>query len=391
MNNDVTSPDKVKELLTITERLNHIRDLDSLLDNILYNARIFTNADAGSIYLKDGDNLIFSYTQNETIAKKDKLHNRMIYSNFKVPINTSSISGYVAEKGEPLNISDVYDINDSLPFRFNKKFDDISGYRTESVLTVPLKTSREEIIGVMQIINAMDKDKKVIAFNDDDQLFVSFFANNASIAIERAKMTREIILRMIRMAELRDPKETGNHVNRVGAYAIEIYQHYAEKKGIKTKDIKKFIDILRIAAMLHDVGKVAISDTILKKPGKLTEEEFEIMKTHTISGEELFRDKVSDLDGISSDIAVSHHEKWDGSGYPRGLKGEEIPLGGRIVAIADVFDALISSRVYKDAWTEEDVLKYMREQAGKQFDPELIDSFLSIIDVINAIRNKYKE
>jgi len=243
----------------------------------------------------------------------------------------------------------------------------------------------------MQIINAKDKDEQVIPFDENDKLFVSFFANNASIAIERAKMTREIILRMIRMAELRDPKETGHHVNRVGTYAIEIYQHYAEKKGFDKNEIKKYKDILRIAAMLHDVGKVAISDTILKKPGKLTDEEYNVMKTHTLSGEQLFDDKVSELDVISSEIAISHHEKWDGTGYPKGLKGEETSLGGRIVAIADVFDALISTRVYKDAWTEEDVLLYMKEQAGKQFDPELIDSFFSILDVINAIRNKYRE
>ncbi len=391
MNNDIANIDKVTELLSITEKLNHIKDLDSLLDNILFNARLFTHADAGSIYLKDGENLIFSYTQNETVAKRDKSHNRMIYSSFKVPINTSSIAGYVGSTGEPLNIDDVYEIDASLPYQFNKKFDVISDYRTKSVLTIPLRTSRQEIIGVMQIINAKNKKEQVIPFDENDKLFVSFFANNASIAIERAKMTREIILRMIRMAELRDPKETGHHVNRVGTYAIEIYQHYAEKKGFDKNDIKKYKDILRIAAMLHDVGKVAISDTILKKPGKLTDEEYNVMKTHTLSGEQLFDNKVSELDVISSEIAIGHHEKWDGTGYPKGLKGEETSLGGRIVAIADVFDALISTRVYKDAWTEEDVLLYMKEQAGKQFDPELIDSFFSILDVINAIRNKYRE
>lgn len=392
-NNDVTNIDKVKELLDITEKLNHIKDLDSLLDNILHNARVFTNSDAGSIYLKDGNNLIFSYCQNDTIALQDKQHNRMIYSSFPVPIDKSSISGYVAATGKSLKIDDVYEINKDLPFSFNRNFDQLTGYKTQSMLTIPLKTSIEETIGVMQIINAKDEDdnKTVVPFTEDDNMFVSFFANNASVAIERAKMTREIILRMIKMAELRDPKETGAHVNRVGAYAIEIYQRYAENRGIDKNEIKKYKDTLRIAAMLHDVGKVAISDLILKKPAKLTDEEYDIMKTHTEYGALLFSDKVSDLDKISAEIAVSHHEKWDGTGYPKGLKGTDIPLGGRIVAIADVFDALISKRAYKEPWSEADVLNYMATQAGSQFDPELIEAFISIFGVISAIRNKYQE
>jgi HD-GYP domain-containing protein (c-di-GMP phosphodiesterase class II) len=150
-------------------------------------------------------------------------------------------------------------------------------------------------------------------------------------------------------------------------------------------------DVLRIAAMLHDVGKIGIPDVILKKPAKLTDEEYEVMKTHTSLGADLFINIFNEVDQMSRDVAVCHHERWDGKGYPRGLAGENIPLAGRIVAIADVYDALMSKRVYKSAWDEEDVIKYLREQAGNQFDPELIDIFISVYDIIKAIRNRYSE
>lgn len=401
----LTNKRKISELLQITENLNHVKDLDSLLDNILYEARKFTNADAGTIFLVDGDKLKFSYFQNDTLEKRTATSNQFIYSIFEVPINDNSIAGYVALSGKPLIINDVYQIRDDVPYSFNSYFDKIFDYKTVSTLTVPLITSRQNVVGVMQIINAMDGDGNIIPFNEDDKMFVSFFANNASVAIERAKMTREIVLRMIKMAELRDPKETGNHVNRVAAYSIEIYDRWAKKKNMPLQEIKKTKDALRIAAMLHDVGKVAISDTILKKKDRLTEEEFNIMKLHTIYGARLFENSMSEMDMMSKEIALNHHEKWDGTGYPglikdifsddinfgRGKKGEKIPIYARIVALADVYDALISERVYKNVWGDEETKQYILSQKGKHFDPEVVDSFFEIYDVIVAIRKKYSD
>ncbi len=396
---------RLSDLLKITEDLNHVKDIDALLDKILYEARQFTNADAGSIYLREGDRLQFSYVQNDTLASRDPAANKHIYSTQSIEISDKSISGYVAQTGKPLLISDVYELEEDVPYRFNRSFDEKSNYRTKSILTVPLVTSRQAIIGVMQIINSRNKNGVIKAFSKNDMMYVNFFANNASVAIERAKMTREIILRMIRMAELRDPKETGNHVNRVSAYAIEIYEKWAQNKGIERTVIKKVKDTLRISAMLHDVGKVAISDTILKKPGKLTDPEYAVMKTHTLSGARLFDEAASDWDALAAEVALTHHERWDGKGYPgniedvwsenhvmsSGLAGEDIPISGRIVALADVYDALISKRVYKDAWDEDEVLAYLRQQAGTQFDPDVVEAFLSIYDVIRAIRDKYAE
>ena len=396
---------RLSDLLKITEDLNHVKDIDALLDKILYEARQFTNADAGSIYLREGDRLQFSYVQNDTLASRDPAANKHIYSTQSIEISDKSISGYVAQTGKPLLISDVYELEEDVPYRFNRSFDEKSNYRTKSILTVPLVTSRQAIIGVMQIINSRNKNGVIKAFSKNDMMYVNFFANNASVAIERAKMTREIILRMIRMAELRDPKETGNHVNRVSAYAIEIYEKWAQNKGIERTVIKKVKDTLRISAMLHDVGKVAISDTILKKPGKLTDPEYAVMKTHTLSGARLFDEAASDWDALAAEVALTHHERWDGKGYPGNIEdvwsenhvmsnvlaGEDIPISGRIVALADVYDALISKRVYKDAWDEEEVLAYLKQQAGTQFDPDVVEAFLSIYDVIRAIRDKYAE
>jgi HD-GYP domain-containing protein (c-di-GMP phosphodiesterase class II) len=395
--------DNISEILKINETISQIKDVDSLLDRVLLEARAITNADAGSIYLLKRGKLTFEYVQNDTLMKKDRSSNRYLYTKQEIEINNNSISGYVASNKKPLVIDDVYKLKDNVPFTFNRSFDQSASYHTQSMLTVPLITGSDKITGVLQIINAMNKRGKVIPFSKEDEILVSLLANQAAVAIERAKMTREIILRMIKIAELRDPRETAPHVNRVGAYSIEIYQQWALKHNIPEKEIRKMKDILRIAAMLHDVGKVAITDAILKKKGPLNEKEFDYMKLHTVYGARLFRDSNSDWDDMATEIALNHHEKWDGNGYPghienifsddvsigKGKKGKEIPLTARIVGLADVYDALMSQRAYKDSWGEKEVLNYIETEKGKHFDPELVEAFMDIYDVIQAIREKY--
>jgi response regulator RpfG family c-di-GMP phosphodiesterase len=395
---------KVAAILTITEALNQIKDIDSLLDRVLLEARCFSQADAGSIYLVEYQKLRINFVQNDTLMQKES-GKKYLYQNHTLDINDQSMAGYVALTKKPLIIADAYGIDENVSYKFNRSFDELAAYRTRSVLTVPLITSYGKLIGIMQIINAMDENKNVIPFSREDELVVSYFANHAAGCIEKAKMTREIILRMIKIAELRDPEETGGHVNRVGAYAIEIYSAWALNNRVPENEINKIRDILRIAAMLHDVGKVAISDLVLKKNGPLSNDEFTQMKGHVIMGARLFKDSTSDWDDMAAEIALNHHEKWDGTGYPGkiadifakdcnpgpGKKGLEIPLVARIVALADVYDALTSERIYKDCWPEEKVLRYIQQQKGKQFDPELVDVFFSIRDVIRAIKNKYSE
>ncbi|MBI5529752.1 MAG: GAF domain-containing protein [Deltaproteobacteria bacterium] len=403
---------RLQEVIRLGLELAEVRDVDLLLEHVLDAARRFVAADAGSIYVKDGDLLHFRHAQNDTLSGRLEPGKKLIFTTFSVPINSRSISGYVAESGQPLNIADVDRLPEGVPYSFDRHYDELSRYRTRSMLTLPLKTNRGKIIGVLQLINAKDEAGGVVPFDDELMPFVRHLANNAAIAIGRAQLTRTTILRMISMAELRDPKETGAHVNRVGAYSVEIFEAWARKKGLPRHEIDSTRDALRMAAMLHDVGKVAISDLILKKPGRFTEEEFAIMKEHTLLGARLFLDSQSELDELARDVALNHHERWDGRGYPghvevetgkplpgragedgraRGKEKEEIPLLGRIVAVADVYDALCSRRVYKQAWGEDEVLKEMREQAGRQFDPEIIDVFFESLDVMRSISHRYPD
>jgi PAS domain S-box-containing protein len=170
-------------------------------------------------------------------------------------------------------------------------------------------------------------------------------------------------------AEYRDD-DTAEHTERVGAIVAEI----AAELGLGHEQVA----LLREASPLHDVGKLAISDTILLKPGKLTELEYEVMKTHAARGACLLATADAPVLQLAADIAASHHERWDGGGYPSGLAGEEIPLAGRIVAVADVFDALTHDRPYKDAWPLERALEEIRRGAGSQFDPAVVDAFLAV-------------
>lgn len=381
---------KLNTVMLLGVELTEVKDVDVLLERILFEARQLTNADAGSIYIKETDKLQFSYTQNDTQQKKLPPGKKLIYATFSIPINNQTISGYVANTGEALNIPDAYQLTSGLPYSFTSSYDDLSGYRTQSMLTFPLKTNRGDTIGVLQLINAKDSRGKVVPFSKKDGPLILHFANMAAVAIERAQMTRAMILRTIRMAELRDPKETGAHVNRVASYAVAIYEVWAGKYKVPNDVINKNRDILRMAAMLHDVGKVAIADAILKKPGRLDDAEREVMKQHTILGARLFSDRYSEFDEAAAIVALNHHEKWDGTGYPgfvgvndgkalpgyengdgtaRPKKGEEIPMFGRLVALADVYDALGSRRAYKERWDEDQVLEELRACSGTYFDP----------------------
>ena len=402
--------ERLREIIRLDTEIATVQDLDILLERILTEARKITNADAGSIYIRDKDDLIFSYVQNDTLQKKLPPGKKLIFSTFRVKINTKSISGYVAATGETLNIPDVYKIDKDAPYSFDSSYDKLSNYKTTSMLTVPLKDTSDQVIGVLQIINKQDSNGNVVPFNDEDVVISLHFASTASMALQRARLTRALILRMIQMAELRDPKETGSHVNRVAAYSTEIYERWAKKNGLSKEEINKKRDVLRMAAMLHDVGKIAISDVILKKPGRFTEEEREIMKAHTYLGARLFIDRQSEFDEVAMIVALTHHENWDGTGYPGHidietgrpiktdkngnaipLKGEEIPIYGRIVAVADVYDALSSKRVYKDAWDEKQVLEELKKLSGKKFDPEVVEIFFEALDVIRSISRRYPD
>ena len=180
----------------------------------------------------------------------------------------------------------------------------------------------------------------------------------------------EAFQRLAVLAEFRDT-DTGEHTVRVGDLASEIATELGETKV--------WVQQLRLAARLHDIGKVSVPDSILLKPGPLTPAEFEVMKTHTTIGASILAGSSSPLIQLASTVALCHHERWDGSGYPAGLRGADIPLGGRVVTVADVFDALTSHRSYKHAWSPLEAIKFIRSATGTQFEPRVVDAFLRVM------------
>ena len=192
----------------------------------------------------------------------------------------------------------------------------------------------------------------------------------------------QVVRRLGRAAEYRD-NETGLHIIRMS----KISELLAKSLGWSPADC----ELMLHASPMHDVGKIGVSDAILLKPGKLDPEEWEVMKTHTTIGAAILDDGDSDLLRLARVIALSHHEKWDGSGYPHGLAGEAIPLPGRIIAVADVFDALTSSRPYKKAWSVDEAVAYIRDNAGTHFDPEVVAHFSQCLPEILSIWERYRE
>ncbi|KMY68206.1 hypothetical protein AAU61_00295 [Desulfocarbo indianensis] len=395
------SPPLLAKLTALSGDLSATHDLDLLLNRILSEARELASAEAGSIFLLQEGRLRFCYVQNDLLYPGSAPARQ--YVGEEMAVDQSSLAGFAAATGETLVIDDVYLLGPERPYVFNRSFDEASGYRTRSMLVAPLTTSQGRNVGVLQIINAKNAQGEVVPFGEREKLWVKFYAHHAAMAVERAQLTRELILRMISIAELRDPQETGAHVNRVGGYAAEIFEAWATARGAGAEEIKKRKDLIRVAAMLHDVGKVAVSDNILKKPGRLDAAEFQAMQYHTVAGARLFKETGSELDSVARDIALNHHERWDGKGYPgrlpgleatwrgpaTGKKGEESPPEARITALADVYDALTEARSYKEAWPESRVLDLINQERGAQFDPEVVDAFFAVYDLIQLVRGRF--
>lgn len=231
-----------------------------------------------------------------------------------------------------------------------------------NITIIPIKNDKEIIIEYMWIINDLTE-----LFNLNEEI---------------QSTQKEIIYKMGEIGETRS-KETGNHVKRVAEYSELLALLY----GIDEKEA----NLLLVASPMHDIGKVGISDSILKKPAKLTDEEYAIMKEHSMIGYNILKDSKRDILKAAAIVAKEHHEKYDGSGYPCGLKGEEIHIYGRITALADVFDALGSERCYKEVWKDEKIFQLFRDEKGKHFDPKLVDLFFDNIDKFIQIRERYSD
>jgi putative two-component system response regulator len=205
-------------------------------------------------------------------------------------------------------------------------------------------------------------------------LSLEHLVREQTLAIRRAQ--EETIVRLVRASMLRD-EETGAHIRRTGLYSAVI----AESIGWSSEQV----DLIRMAAPMHDVGKIGIPDSILRTPGKLTDSQYEIMKRHAVIGARMLSGTEVPLLKMAREIALSHHERWDGRGYPRKLAGEEIPVAARIVAIVDVYDALTHDRVYRPAFSEEQAMTIMNDGRGQSFDPELFSHFTDVLEEIRCI------
>lgn len=298
----------------------------------------------------------------------------------RVPFGSGFV-GYSIKSGEPLLIEDA-----AADYRHHADHDRKTNYETRTVITVPFVGNDGHILGAYQAVN---KQSSAGAFTRRDLEYLTLAASYAGKSLESVMLheeiiatQREILLTMGEIGESRS-KETGNHVKRVAEYSYLL----ALGMGLDPEQA----DLLKMASPMHDIGKVAIPDNVLQKPGKLTKEEFELMKEHTEIGYQLLNKSGRRLLQHAARIAHEHHERWDGSGYPRGLQGEEIDLYARITAVADVFDALGSERVYKPAWELDRILALLQEESGSHFDPQIIDVFMQQLPAILAVREQYTD
>jgi HD-GYP domain-containing protein (c-di-GMP phosphodiesterase class II) len=389
---------RTESLNRLASDLGSLQDLDTMLLRVLQEARATFRCEGGSLLLAESGRLRFRMASSGTSQSVEDVLLHSGEASF-LAIDRNSLAGAAACDGLVV-IRDAYDLPPDAPYHFNQEFDRRTGFRTRAVLAVSMRSSQGELLGVLQLLNpdagSSDHDGE---FAEDDVKLAVHFAGLASMAIERSGMTRALVLRMMRLAELRDPKETGAHVRRVSEVASRLYVAWARAHGLAEREILDRLDQLRPAAMLHDVGKVGIDDAILKAPGKLTPEQRRIMEQHTRIGAATLLGVRTAMDPAIRDVTLYHHARWDGTGYPsrieiidtlRGLgidasevpepKGEAIPIFARVVAIADVFDALMSRRAYKDAWPVDAVRKEFESSGGSHFDPELVQLFLADFD-----------
>ncbi|MDR6878963.1 HD domain-containing phosphohydrolase [Bacillus sp. 3255] len=302
--------------------------------------------------------------------------------------SSAGLVGYAVTHDKAVFIDDAYTNEEYKEYLQNGalRTDQQTGYRTKALMVIPFRNSQGEIMGAYQAINKLTACEQ---FSDKDMEYLTLASSYAGKSLESALLTneieetqKEIIFRMGEIGESRS-KETGNHVKRVAEYSYLL----ALGLGMSQEEA----ELLKMASPMHDIGKVAIPDSVLNKPGKLTDEEFRLMQNHTLIGYNLLKNSNRHILKTAAIVAYEHHEKWNGRGYPRGIQGEDIHIFGRITAIADVFDALGSERVYKKAWELERILQLFREERGEHFDPAVVDTFFQQLPDLLRVREQYAD
>jgi HD-GYP domain-containing protein (c-di-GMP phosphodiesterase class II) len=375
--------DILKGLMQVGIHLSSLRDRRKMLDMILHEARTVARAEAGSLFVQRQQRLRFVAAQNDRLG--DGALSK-VFLDREIPATSNSLAGFVASTGQVVNIPDADAIDPDAPFRLNRDFDHASGYHTKSVLAIPLNRPDGSCVGVLQLLNRLDEEGQVVPFPNAEGSGILSLASMAAVTIHNALLQEDLkaahldtIIRLSVVVEHRD-NATAQHIRRISRTARLI----AEAMGLDHRQA----ELIECAAPMHDIGKVGIPDCILHKPSPLTPEERQSVQQHTLIGADILGHPQNELIAMAHDIAISHHERWDGRGYPHGLEGREIPLSGRIVCLADVFDALLSRRCYKNAYSIETVRDILRSERGKQFDPAVVDAYFraeaAILDAYEA-------
>lgn len=358
-----TKSDPLISLVKIGRSITAQTDINVLLKVIAEETKVAMEADRCTVFLLD----------QKTNELWSKVALGMDSQEIRFPVD-KGLAGYVVRSGESINITDAY--NDS---RFNPDVDKTTGYKTKTILCMPIKNNNQEIIGAFQVLN-----KKNGVFTKSDEDLLVAIGGSASIALENAQLFEQqkelykeqkllfesFINTLAASIDARD-KITAGHSTRVKLYAMLMVDALNLDK--KTKEI------IEKAATLHDIGKIGIRDSVLQKEGKLTDEEYKHIQEHVQITHNILQQICTNEDFKQiSEIACSHHEKYDGTGYYRHLKGEEIPYGGRILAVSDVFDAITSKRHYRDKMPIVNVIDILLKGAGSHFDKNLVEVFLTI-------------
>ncbi|MFQ5769673.1 MAG: HD domain-containing phosphohydrolase [bacterium] len=499
LKNNIDLEEQIKKLNTIGIALSSEHNLNNLLELIVKEARNFTNADGGSLYIKEKGKLNFLVAQTESLEKRNNKNKS--FKSFYLPLTKESIAGYVAVTGESLNIEDVYDLPPNVEYRVAKRFDSMSGYRSKSMLVVPMRDHTNEIIGVLQLINSLNSHGQIVPFKPEYESLILSLASQAAVAIRNVKLIEEIknLFRSLvrysaKAIDARSP-HTAGHSGRVAKYSVRMAKAINEETDGRLGNIyftREEIEELRMAGWLHDIGKIGVKEHVLEKSNKLTDDQIEVIIErfenikqwiysrflqdkiklltngyyHSTTLEELESKMTSELadtdaflefikrinkpgfmkeedkiklkniaeksyinnagkkckyltqkeyinlsikkgnlnDGEYKEIqshvehtlsilnkipftkdlknipkhAAAHHEYLNGTGYPNGLKGDEISIQSRIMCIADIFDALSAAdRPYKKAIPLQKSLDILNEEvkAGK-LDGDIVELFI---------------
>ncbi len=368
-------PQVLHSLLQIGVNLTAVEDLPKMLDMILQEVRKLASAEGGNLYiLHKGGRLRLAVAQNDRVSSREV---KELLLNKELPLTNDSLAGFVAASGEETNIPNSYVLPNGTPFRINREFDSDTGYRVKSILAIPLRCPDGRRIGVLELFNHIGQGGKIEPFEDTKNNAVRSLASMAAVTIHNALLQEQLktahldtIIRLSVAAEFRDD-ETAGHIRRVTHASTLI----AKQMGLTAKQV----EVIRFASPMHDLGKIGIPDSILQKPGRLDDAERKVIQEHPVIGTEILGDPLNDVMDAARAVALTHHERWDGKGYPHGLKGENIPIIGRVVGLADVFDALVSKRCYRDAMSLDKALEIIRDEEGKQFDPDVVKGFFECL------------